>query len=411
LAAAGDFVGGGGSAGELLHTPEHSESVKTRKSKSEASTPESGAGGFHAHKTESYKVRGTHAAKTESLEVITNKPRSASARAESPEGVNKPRSASKIEESGHKRSASNKDIPDTHKPRNSATKGSKTKNEEEKTEEPIYMPWLLSELTEEKREKILLFRNGPAAEYISPEDNDLQIVRWLVARKWDLTESSNMFIESKKWRKTENMDSISEWIKNIKPFKFLSDYWPISILPEKNAPKIRTHDGYLVIYERLTEMHPDILDIIALDDMVKFHLYIQELCSKELRRLINEEKSDTYAGIVYVYDLSSLTLSHLSRANYHMFQVFNSFDANNYPETLRRVFLINAPSIFTMCWKVAKKFLDPVTIKKIVILGNDYLQELLTIIPAESIPKAYGGTLDFLPPGGGSIKGIKKFSS
>jgi len=165
----------------------------------------------------------------------------------------------------------------------------------------------------------------------------------------------------------------------------------------------------MVVYENLAEVHPDILDIVSLDDMVKFHLYIQELYTQELKS-ISEEKNDSYAGIVFVYDLSSLTMPHLSRGNYNMFQVFNSYSANNYPETLRRVFLINAPPIFTMSWKVAKKFLDPVTIKKIVILGNDYKKELLSVIPAESLPKVYGGTLDYLPAGGGPIKGIKKFS-
>jgi len=142
--------------------------------------------------------------------------------------------------------------------------------------------------------------------------------------------------------------------------------------------------------------------------MVKFHLYIQEICNKELMQIAEEKKG--YAGIVFVYDLSALTMNHLSRANYHMFQVFHSFDCNNYPESLRRVYLINAPQVFTIGWKFAKKFLDPVTLKKIVILGSDYKQELLKVIPDECLPTVYGGKLDYLPSGGGPIKGIKKFS-
>jgi len=162
--------------------------------------------------------------------------------------------------------------------------------------------------------------------------------------------------------------------------------------------------------KKVVDMHPDILDIVDLDDMVKFHLYIQELVSKTLRKIHEEEKNNTYAGVVYVQDLASLTMSHLSRANYHMFQVFSTFDAANYPETLRRVFMINAPSIFTMAWKVAKNFVDPNTIKKIVILGNDFQKELSAVIPPESVPKVYGGTLDYVLTGGGSIKGVKKFT-
>jgi len=275
---------------------------------------------------------------------------------------------------------------------------------------PIPHPLILEDLSAEQLEKIKLFRNGSAAAFIRADDNDLQIARWLIARKWDVNEASSMYIASMKWREEQKIDTISEWIQNIKPFKFLSDYWPVSIIPEKKSPLLRTSDGYLVIYERLTEVHPDILDIISLDDMIKFHLYIQELCAKEQRRLMFEEKAGSYAGIVFVYDLSSLTIAHLSPANYNMFQQFNLYDSNNYPETLRRVFLINSPSIFTMGWKVAKKFLDPETIKKIVILGSDYKTELQKEIPPESIPRAYGGQLDFLVSGGGSIRGIKKFT-
>jgi len=225
----------------------------------------------------------------------------------------------------------------------------------------------------------------------------------------DVSEASKMFIESKKRRKEEKVDTIFEWVTSIKPFKFLSTYWPISILPEQKAPRLRTYDGYLVVYERLTEMHPDILDVVSVDDMIKFHLYIQELVAKETRRICAEEKPGTYGAVVYVYDLVSLTLSHLTRANHNMFEKFNVCDANNYPENVRRVYLINSPAVFTVGWKVAKKFLDPVTIKKILILGSDYQPELTKVIPPECLPKSLGGTLEYNVTGGGSIKGIKKF--
>jgi len=317
-------------------TPEHKSAIRTNSHQTEGSSK-------HKKSPEGSKANKAPA-KTDSLEVVMNKPRSLSARAESPE---KPKS-----------NTGSKQSPEMSKPRSMSTnKSTPKKNEEAKKEDTaIPAPWVLSELTDEQKEQIKQFRNGPAAEFIDPEENDLQIIRWITARKGGISEASKMYIETKKWRKTENIDTITDWIQNIKSFKFLSEYWPISILPGKNSPKLRTHDGYLVIYERLTDVHPDILDIVTLDDMVKFHLYIQELCSKELKRLMVEEKDGSaYAGIVYVYDLSSLTMNHLSRANYHMFQVFNSYDANNYPETLRRVFLINAPPVFTMCWKVAKK--------------------------------------------------------
>lgn len=34
-------------------------------------------------------------------------------------------------------------------------------------------------------------------------------------------------------------------------------------------------------------------------------------------------------------------------------------DQNYYPETLNKLFLINAPSAFVYVWKIAKTWLDP----------------------------------------------------
>ena len=41
---------------------------------------------------------------------------------------------------------------------------------------------------------------------------------------------------------------------------------------------------------------------------------------------------------------------------------------------------------------MVKKFLDPVTVSKIHILGGSYQKELLAQIPAENLPKHFGGT-------------------
>jgi hypothetical protein len=40
-----------------------------------------------------------------------------------------------------------------------------------------------------------------------------------------------------------------------------------------------------------------------------------------------------------------------------------------YPETLGKMFIINAPLLFTSVWSVVKYFLDEVTVQKIQILG------------------------------------------
>ncbi len=64
---------------------------------------------------------------------------------------------------------------------------------------------------------------------------------------------------------------------------------------------------------------------------------------------------------------------------------------NYYPERLGKLYIINAPWGFSSVFSMVKRFLDPVTVAKIHILGTDYLQELLEQVPAENLPSSLGG--------------------
>jgi hypothetical protein len=60
--------------------------------------------------------------------------------------------------------------------------------------------------------------------------------------------------------------------------------------------------------------------------------------------------------------------------------------------------MINSPFGFSAAWAMIKRFLDPNTVDKISILGKDYLPHLLALIPAENLPKRFGGECEC--PGG-----------
>jgi hypothetical protein len=69
----------------------------------------------------------------------------------------------------------------------------------------------------------------------------------------------------------------------------------------------------------------------------------------------------------------------------------SAISQNYYPERLGKMYVINAPWGFSGVFSVVKKFLDPVTSAKIHVLGSGYEKELLAQIPAENLPKQYGG--------------------
>ena len=90
----------------------------------------------------------------------------------------------------------------------------------------------------------------------------------------------------------------------------------------------------------------------------------------------------------------------LGKANqvYGYVQRASAVSQNYYPERLGRLYLINAPWGFSSVFAFVKRFLDPVTVAKIHILGGSYQKELLSQVPKENLPSEFGG--DCKCPGG-----------
>jgi hypothetical protein len=61
-----------------------------------------------------------------------------------------------------------------------------------------------------------------------------------------------------------------------------------------------------------------------------------------------------------------------------------------------KFYIINAPWAFQAIWTAIKPWLDPVTVAKIDILGSGAATEakLLEQIPAENLPKIFGGSCE-----------------
>ena len=79
---------------------------------------------------------------------------------------------------------------------------------------------------------------------------------------------------------------------------------------------------------------------------------------------------------------------------YGFIQQASAISQNYYPERLGKLYVINAPWGFSSVFSVVKRFLDPVTVAKIHVLGSGYQAELLKQVPKENLPKPFGGACD-----------------
>jgi hypothetical protein len=94
-----------------------------------------------------------------------------------------------------------------------------------------------------------------------------------------------------------------------------------------------------------------------------------------------------------IMDLKGVGLTKAPQV-YSYIKQASGLSQNYYPERLGKLYLINAPWGFSTVWSVVKGWLDPVTVQKIFVLGGGYQKDLLAQVPAENLPKEFGGSCE-----------------
>ncbi|KAK0625254.1 CRAL-TRIO domain-containing protein [Bombardia bombarda] len=189
----------------------------------------------------------------------------------------------------------------------------------------------------------------------------LTLLRFLRARKFDVNLAKAMFVDTEKWRADTKLDDVTD--KDGRPV-YIEQLGGIDLTA---MYKITTAERMLtnlaVEYERLSDPR-------------------LPACSRKAGKLL-----ETCCTIM---DLKGVGLTKAPQVFGYVRQA-SGLSQNYYPERLGRLYLINAPWGFSSVWSVVKAWLDPVTVQKIHVLGSGYQKELLAQVPAENLPKQFGG--------------------
>ncbi|CAK5275918.1 unnamed protein product [Mycena citricolor] len=222
---------------------------------------------------------------------------------------------------------------------------------------------------------------------------DAGLLKFLRARKFDVPKAKEMFIACEKWRKEFGVDEI---VQNF-------DYPELPIV-DKYYPQYyhkNDKDGRPIYIERL-----GLLDLKALYAATTPERQIKRLVL-EYEKFINERLPACSAAAGHPVETSCtiLDLQGVSMSNFYRVKDYVSkatdIGQNRYPESMGKFYIINAPWAFSAVWSIIKPWLDEVTVKKIDIIGSSYKDKLLAQIPAENLPKQFGGKCDC--PGGCSL--------
>ncbi|KAL8046063.1 hypothetical protein ABFX02_08G154900 [Erythranthe guttata] len=125
-------------------------------------------------------------------------------------------------------------------------------------------------------------------------------------------------------------------------------------------------------------------------DQASVHYYVQShIQINEYRdRVILPEATKKYgkhvSKCIKILDMTGLRLSALNHIK--LLTIISSIDDLNYPEKTKTYYIVNAPYVFSACWKVVKPLLQERTRSKIDVLSGCGEDDLLKVMEYSSLP-------------------------
>lgn len=216
-----------------------------------------------------------------------------------------------------------------------------------------------------------------------PEQHDHYLLRWLRARNFSIEKAETMIRKHVEFRKQMRVDSI------------IDDWTPPEVIEKYVSGGMCGYDreGSPIWYDVIGPLDPKgLLQSATKQDFLKTKIRHTEMLRRECKQQ-SEKLGKNIESITLIYDCEGLGLKHMWKPAIETYgEVLTMFE-DNYPEGLKRVFLIKAPTIFPMAYNLIKHFLCEETRRKIIILGSNWKEVLRKNIDPEQLPAVYGGTL------------------
>lgn len=244
-----------------------------------------------------------------------------------------------------------------------------------------------NELNQSQFDALQQWKSNLTSQNVLPNfDNydDLFLLRFLRARKFDLEKTMEMFKKYLKWRIDMKVDEINQSFEmdNIIQIKKLYPHGYHQT--DKQGRPI-----YIELYDK-TDVKA-LFQITTEEKMVKYYVkqyerqikYIFPACSAVVKRPV--EQSCT------ILDANGIGLTSLFGPIKGFIKIASDIGQDYYPEMLGKMTIVNAGLLFRAVWSMVKGFIDPKTQAKISLLKSTYKDDLLAIVDEDKLPSFFGG--------------------
>lgn len=228
----------------------------------------------------------------------------------------------------------------------------------------------------------------PASHDTAASHNDITLMRFLRARRYDVDQAQKQFSDTEAWRKQHNVDELfrafeTDEMESAKRF-----------YPRWTGRRDKT--GLPVYVYRLASLDAPLrkeLETVPSKRRYQRIVVLYEAMTRFVLLLCSHLVAPTpVSSVTTIIDLEQVSLSAMWSLRSHL-QVASTMATANYPETLSTIAIVNSPSFFPTMWKWIKTWFDEGTRNKIHILGKDPGPTLKSLIDEKDIPQSYGEQL------------------
>ncbi|KAJ7946460.1 Phosphatidylinositol/phosphatidylcholine transfer protein [Quillaja saponaria] len=199
--------------------------------------------------------------------------------------------------------------------------------------------------------------------------------RFLKARECNAAKAHKMLIDCLNWRVQNEIDNIlSKPIVPTDLYRSVRDSQLIGLsgYSKEGLPVFAIGVGLSTF------------DKASVHYYVQSHIQINEYRDRVVLPSASKKYGRPITTCVKVLDMTGLKLSALSQIK--LLTIISSIDDLNYPEKTNTYYIVNAPYIFSACWKVVKPLLQERTRRKVQVLPGCGRDELLKIMDYASLP-------------------------